>query len=61
VSVYLIVQRFLLKLKNIIKIASSSGEGLIKIWDIDSSLAIGTLTGHVGDVWEIIPLSKSSD
>lgn len=38
------------------KIASSSGDGVIKIWDVDSAIAVTTLTGHVGDVWELIPL-----
>jgi len=33
------------------KIASSSGDGVIKIWDVDSAINVGTLTGHIGDVW----------
>lgn len=42
------------------KIASSSGDGVIKIWDIDSGICVSTVTGHVGDVWEVIPLAKST-
>lgn len=41
------------------KIASGSGDGLIKIWDIDSAISVGSLSGHIGDVWEIVGLTKN--
>lgn len=43
------------------KIASASGDGVIKIWDVDSAIAVGTMTGHIGDVWELVPILKYNE
>ena len=43
------------------KIASASGDGVIKIWDVDSAIAVSTMTGHIGDVWELVPILKYNE
>ena len=43
---------------NSTKVASGSGDGLIKMWDVDSAISVGTLTGHIGDIWCLVSLIK---
>ena len=38
------------------KIASGSGDGMVKMWDIDSQICVGKMAGHIGDVWDLVPI-----
>jgi WD40 repeat protein len=37
--------------------ASSSGNGIIKLWDIDSGVCVGHMVGHIGEIWALCPIT----
>jgi WD40 repeat protein len=39
------------------KLASGCGDGQIKMWDIDSQMCVGKLLGHIGEVWDLVPIT----
>ncbi|CAD8101091.1 unnamed protein product [Paramecium sonneborni] len=42
---------------NLNQIASAGGEGVLKFWDIDSQMCLGTIDAHKGEIWCLCGIS----
>lgn len=42
---------------SMVNVASGCGDGLIKMWEIDSQVCVGNMYGHIGEVWDLVTIS----